>query len=75
MQISVCHSHVGPFVIAAEPYSNQDNSLGGDFPVWFPWIRLLQEPQLPENVSSAFHGVTVKLSSSPLSSPGTSLEI
>lgn len=72
VQTSICHSPVGPVLIATGSYPNQDSNLGGDLSVWFPRVRLLQEPQLSEVFNPSFHGVTAKLSSSPLSSAGTS---
>ena len=63
-----CKLMRGTSLTAAEPYSNQDSSLGEEFSVWFLWARLLLEPQPSEILSPSFHRVNsqVQLPPSPL---------
>ena len=72
-----CKLMRGTSLTAAEPYSNQDSSLGEEFSVWFLWARLLLEPQ-PSDISALPSiGWTAKFSSHhPLSRhfSGNSLE-
>ena len=82
IQTSVWHNYVcvwggGAGGVLQQLNSNQHRNRGRCSSLHFPWVRLLQRPQLSDTFSSPFHGWwgDSQLRNNPISSPGASPEI